>query len=145
MSCWLVARHYSPVPVICHISFTMWISFPFRYHISKISTPLPTTLRFLRTFHTSHKALNSRNIKFVDSCPEPTCSCAVMPVGLDIDYKRPLLNSMARYDEHILLSTGKSDWASRIEQDETIPLAKEIKEKIRPGGKFFDVGSIPTR
>jgi (2Fe-2S) ferredoxin len=38
-----------------------------------------------------------------------------MPSGLDIDHSTPIANNIASYHSHILVSTGQSDWTSRIE------------------------------
>ena len=55
---------------------------------------------------------------------------------------------------HVVIRTGRSDWASRIEDEkcsvvgdaqEGIPranLARSLKELVRPGGKYYNVGSI---
>ncbi|ETN36615.1 uncharacterized protein HMPREF1541_08893 [Cyphellophora europaea CBS 101466] len=44
-----------------------------------------------------------------------------MPSGLDIDHKTPITNNIAPYTSHLLVSTGQSDWASRIEDESTPP------------------------
>lgn len=38
-----------------------------------------------------------------------------MPSGLDIDHKTIISNNIAPYTSHVLISTGQSDWPSRIE------------------------------
>ncbi|KAF8539078.1 Sucrase/ferredoxin-like-domain-containing protein [Trichophaea hybrida] len=51
-------------------------------------------------------------------CPPPTCApCACNPTNLDIDRTTPLLGTMPRFQKHVVISTGKRDWASRIELD----------------------------
>lgn len=50
-------------------------------------------------------------------CPPPRCPCEPAPAGLDIDRTTPLSGTAANYHRHLLISTGKSDWASKIEFD----------------------------
>lgn len=59
------------------------------------------------------------------TCPAPRCPCEPVPVGLDIDRTTPLHGTMAKYHRHLLISTGKSDWASRIESE--AGLAAQVK------------------
>ena len=41
---------------------------------------------------------------------------------------------------HIVVHTGRDDWASRIEEDEEKPnIAKELKALLGPKGKFYEV------
>ena len=56
------------------------------------------------------------SVPILETCPAPTCECAEMP-KLDIDHTRNLNNSIAPYKKQILISTGKSNWTSRIEED----------------------------
>jgi hypothetical protein len=81
-------------------------------------------------------------------CPSPTCACAETPAGLDIDREKNLNGSMAPYARHVVISTGKSDWTSRIEDDgQGIPwgeFGRELKAMLRRGGKYSDVrGYVP--
>lgn len=77
------------------------------------------------------------------TCPSPMCACAETPVGLDIDRKRDLNGSMAPYKQQVVISTGKSDWTSRIEDDgQGTPwgdLARKLKAMLGRGGKYSDV------
>lgn len=79
----------------------------------------------------------------IATCPSPTCACAESPAGLDIDRKRDLNGSMAPYKQHVVISTGKSDWTSRIENDgQGTPwgdLARKLKAMLGRGGKYSDV------
>ncbi|RFU26694.1 hypothetical protein B7463_g9644, partial [Scytalidium lignicola] len=78
----------------------------------------------------------------VPTCPSPTCACAAtpeMPQGLEIDHKRPLNGTMAAYSEQVLICTGKDDWPSRIEEENSGDnLAADIKELLGKGGIYSD-------
>jgi len=82
-------------------------------------------------------------------CPEPTCQCAATPPDLDIDRKLPLNGSMAPYAQHVVVYTGKDDWASRIEDDDTPDspwgfLIRQLKTYLGRGGQYADVCSAPN-
>ncbi|PQE12115.1 hypothetical protein CJF31_00000275 [Rutstroemia sp. NJR-2017a BVV2] len=70
-------------------------------------------------------------------CPSPTCACAdspEMPEGLEIDHSKPLNGTMAAYAEQVLICTGKPDWPSRIEEENSGDnLAADIKELMGRG------------
>jgi len=90
------------------------------------STPFPTTSR----------------------CPSPTCACAETPAGLGIDHEKHLNGSMAPYAQHVIISTGRSDWTSRIENDgQGVPwgdFGRQLKAMLGRGGKYSDVrGYVP--
>ncbi|MCJ1390753.1 hypothetical protein MMC18_003614 [Xylographa bjoerkii] len=72
----------------------------------------------------------------IDVCPSPTCACAPTPTGLDIDHKLPLAGTKPPYAQHIVICTGREDWPSRIEDDEGLNLAKELKTLLGPKGQF---------
>ncbi|PGH10746.1 hypothetical protein AJ80_07396 [Polytolypa hystricis UAMH7299] len=76
------------------------------------------------------------------SCPEPTCPCAEMPKGLEIDHAQNLNGTMAGYAQQVLISTGQSDWRSRIEEDGVDErwgmLGRGLKGMVGRGGKFSD-------
>ncbi|KAF1810018.1 Sucraseferredoxin-like protein, partial [Eremomyces bilateralis CBS 781.70] len=72
------------------------------------------------------------------TCPPATCSCRPMPADLDIDHKTVMGNSVAPYSEHVLVSTGRSDWPSRIEDDESTPVVAALKGAFGRGGKYTD-------
>ncbi|KAH8821429.1 FMI1 protein [Xylogone sp. PMI_703] len=78
----------------------------------------------------------------IPTCPSPTCECAQtpeMPPGLEIDHKRPLNGTMAAYAEQVLICTGKDDWPSRIEEENSGDnLAADIKELLGKGGIYSD-------
>ena len=63
-----------------------------------------------------------------------------MPEGLEIDHTKNLNGSMAAYAEQVLICTGKDDWTSRIEEENSGDnLAADIKELIGRGGVYSDV------
>ncbi|KAJ4201810.1 hypothetical protein NW767_006348 [Fusarium falciforme] len=78
----------------------------------------------------------------VPTCPEPTCGCAdtpAMPEGLPLDREGPLKAAIAGYAEQVLVCTDKSDWPSRIEEDNSGDnLAADLKELFGRGGTYSD-------
>ncbi|KAL2677062.1 hypothetical protein Neosp_010829 [[Neocosmospora] mangrovei] len=78
----------------------------------------------------------------VATCPEPTCGCAdtpAMPEGLPLDREGPLKAAIAGYAEQVLVCTDKSDWPSRIEEDNSGDnLAADLKELFGRGGTYSD-------
>ncbi|KAH6611333.1 Vacuolar amino acid transporter 3, partial [Trichoderma cornu-damae] len=78
----------------------------------------------------------------VPTCPSPTCACAdtpAMPDGLEIDRLSPLEGVMAGYAEHVVVCTGRDDWESRIEEENSGDnLAADLKELFGRGGKYVD-------
>jgi hypothetical protein len=63
-----------------------------------------------------------------------------MPLASKIDHSRPLNGTMAAYSEHVLICTGKEDWPSRIEEENSGDnLAADIKELVGRGGVYSDV------
>lgn len=66
-----------------------------------------------------------------------------MPEGLPIDHNQPLNGTMAAYTKQVLISTGKSDWTSRIEEDGLNEgwgiFARKLKGLLGRGGKYADV------
>ncbi|CAZ82466.1 unnamed protein product [Tuber melanosporum] len=72
------------------------------------------------------------SLHITEKCP-PSCACSLesLPGGLDIDRVTSLKGTMANYYRHLLVCTGRSDWASKIELDVVEPgggLAGRIKE-----------------
>lgn len=53
---------------------------------------------------------------------------------------------MAPYTEQVLLCTGKDDWTSRIEDEESASgdFVRGLKGEIGRGGKGFDVCLFPV-
>ena len=79
----------------------------------------------------------------IPTCPSPSCNCAAMPAmpeGLPIDHTKSLNGTMAPYAEQVLICTGKDDWLSKIEDENSGDnLAADIKELMGRGGMFSDV------
>jgi len=67
-----------------------------------------------------------------------------MPTGLDIERDKPLDGTMAAYHEHVMISTGRTDWTSRIEEDPNLPFVKHLKDALGPKGKYANVSRILT-
>ncbi|KAK8034338.1 Sucraseferredoxin-like protein [Apiospora rasikravindrae] len=62
-----------------------------------------------------------------------------MPEGLPIDKTSPLNGVMASYAEQLLICTGKDDWPSRIEEENSGDnLAADLKELLGRGGLYSD-------
>jgi len=84
----------------------------------------------------------SSTVPFVDICPSPTCPCAETP-ELEIDRTKPLINTIPPHAKHVVVHTGRVDWAKRIEDDvETPNIARELKVLLGPKGPFYDVSII---
>lgn len=83
----------------------------------------------------------------VSSCPSPTCGCAATPTypdGLEIDRKSPLNGVISGYAEQVIICTGKDDWSSRIEDENSGDnLAADLKELFGRGGQYTDVCASP--
>jgi hypothetical protein len=82
-------------------------------------------------------------VSTIESCPAPTCQCRETPAGLDIEREQNINGSMPTYAEQVLISTGKDDWTSRIEDDEGGALVRQIKSFLGKDGKYSDVGETP--
>ncbi|ATY61944.1 mitochondrial translation optimization (Mto1) [Cordyceps militaris] len=78
----------------------------------------------------------------VPTCPAPTCECAEMPAmpeGFDIDHKSSMNGVISGYSEQVLICTGKEDWPSKIEEDNSGDnLAADLKELFGRGGTYSD-------
>lgn len=64
------------------------------------------------------------------SCADPCSSHSNYPSYLKIDYRSPLEGTVKPYVKHVLISTGKSDWSSYIE-DESNTLAAHLHRAIK--------------
>lgn len=62
-----------------------------------------------------------------------------MPPGLDIEREQNINGSMAAYAEQVLISTGHTNWKSRIEEDEDSVLVRQLKSFLTRSGKYSDV------
>lgn len=51
------------------------------------------------------------------ACPDPCHDHKQFPAYLKIDNTTPLLGSTKPYARHVLIATGKSDWASHIDEE----------------------------
>ncbi|KAF8248811.1 hypothetical protein K440DRAFT_599716 [Wilcoxina mikolae CBS 423.85] len=78
-------------------------------------------------------------------CPPPTSPpCACNPTNLDIDRTTPLLGTMPRYHKHVVVSTGKHDWYSRIEFDGGDGgLAGKLKSLLKKRGNVHSLSRGP--
>lgn len=90
----------------------------------------------------SHNKLSFSTVPITDVCPPPTCPCADTP-KLDIERKKPLIDTISPHAKHVVVHTGREDWAKRIEDDEEKPnIAKELKALLGPKGPFYDVSML---
>jgi hypothetical protein len=63
-----------------------------------------------------------------------------MPLGLEINRKDPLNGLIPNYNQHVLVCTGKDDWPSRIEDDNSGDnLVADLGELVGRGGVYSDV------
>lgn len=96
--------------------------------------------RLLSTFKTA----SGRVLPITKDIPTPVsqCNCDIhFPSGLKIDHDRPLINTVASYNRHIVIATGKNDWASKIENEEGVgEMARALKDMTKAKGEWFDVG-----
>ena len=62
-------------------------------------------------------------------------------MGLDIEREQNINGSMAAYAEQVLISTGRSDWPSRITEEEGPDgaLARQLSNNLLRGGKYMNV------
>jgi hypothetical protein len=79
------------------------------------------------------------HISTLDECPSPTCQCRETPEGLDIDRESKLNGTMPAYAEQVIISTGRTDWKSRIQEDQDSALVNQLAKFTGPKGKFSDV------
>lgn len=61
---------------------------------------------------------------------------------MEIERDVNLNGSMASYAEQVLISTGRNDWKSRIEEEEDAVLVRQLKKLLLRGGKYVDVRAI---
>ena len=119
-------------------------TFPSRL-ILKCPPNLIHTGRFWHARRSStFRTLSGRTLLIKRGIPTPpssNCGCDLQfPQGLEIDRSRPLTNTVSSYDQHVVIATGKNDWASRIENEEGIgDMARALKDMTKRTGKWFDV------
>lgn len=89
----------------------------------------------------THEQPTSATPRTIPTCPPPTLPHAPKPPDLDIDRKLPLLGSMPAHHGHVLIATGRTDWKSRVEDDEATEggVIKGLKEMLGPRGMFANV------
>ncbi|EEP78256.1 hypothetical protein UREG_03101 [Uncinocarpus reesii 1704] len=94
------------------------------------------------TYTTSRRIQIPPPFPITPTCPAPTCPCAEMPRGLEIDHEQDLNGTMAAYAQQVLIATGQSDWRSRIEEDGQDQgwgmLGSGLKKLVTRGGKYAD-------
>lgn len=61
-----------------------------------------------------------------------------MPEGLDIDREQSLNGLMAAYADQVLISTGKPDWTSKIEDESDAVFLRQMRKYLTRGGKYVD-------
>ncbi len=76
--------------------------------------------------------------------PCNTCTYqSQVPSDLEIDRVKPLSNTVPYHNQHIVISTGKSDWESRIENEsQGDNLARELKDMTKRASSQDDVCHI---
>ena len=89
------------------------------------------------------------SLPIIPTCPAPTCPCAATPTGLDIDHQNPMVKP--DYSRHVVIHTGRNDWASRIVDEPSsvfgdihpekprANLARSLKDLVGLGGKYYNV------
>ena len=82
---------------------------------------------------------DKHHIPTLDECPSPTCQCRETPEGLDIDRETKLNGTMPAYALQVIVSTGRTDWKSRIQDDEDSALVNQLAKFTGPKGKYSDV------
>ncbi|KIV86372.1 hypothetical protein PV11_01986 [Exophiala sideris] len=111
---------------------------PLRPSVRHLSRPLRSRGR------SSAASISTRPPPFsvVPSCPDPTCPCSAMPEGLDIDRKNVLNGTISPHAQHLVVSSGRSDWTSKIEDEKDTAVwgrfTAEIKGLLGRGGEFHD-------
>ncbi|KAK5703220.1 Altered inheritance of mitochondria protein 32 [Elasticomyces elasticus] len=83
-------------------------------------------------------------VPVIEQCPSPTCQCRESPAGLDIEREQNINGSMPMYAEQVLISTGRSDWPSKIDEDESedSALVKKLRDLMLRNGKYSDVWTL---
>lgn len=103
-----------------------------------------TAARYTRTTRPlSIKSNSPPPFPVIQTCPAPTCACASppeLPNDLQIDREAPLNGAIPSYAQHVLICSGKRDWAKRIEDDDDIGgVVGELGRLIGPKGDYSDV------
>lgn len=117
---------------------------PFSRHagMNKLAT------RSLASSALAKRSLPQPSFPVTATCPSPTCQCSPTPADLDIDRTKSLNGTMSPYAQHLIVSTGRKDWTSRIEDErDTAPWGRftaEMKQVLGRGSEFHDVCSRET-
>ncbi|KAL8982709.1 MAG: hypothetical protein Q9177_005191, partial [Variospora cf. flavescens] len=91
------------------------------------------------------KTTSGRNLTIIKDTPISTaqnCDCSIeFPQGLKIDRSRPLINTVAPYNQHMVIATDTSDWSSQIEKEDGFEgvMARKLKTMTGLKGEWFDV------
>lgn len=101
------------------------------------------------SLHSCRSYASSSQFATIQTCPSPTCACSPtpsLPDGVKIDRKVSLNGIMPSYAEQVVICTGKSDWKSKIEEEnDSDNLAQDLKELLGRGGKYSDVHSLAPK
>jgi len=100
--------------------------------------PDAKTAALLQTVPSSHELLTFDELRRLEkseedpclNCLDPCNSHANYPSYLKIDLKSPLEYTVKPYIKHVLISTGKGDWQTNIE-DESDSLAANLQKVIK--------------
>lgn len=117
---------------------------------ARIATRVPRTSLWASQYRSKSRATytvpiaqpqseDKHHIPTLDECPSPTCQCRETPEGLDIDRETKLNGTMPAYALQVIVSTGRTDWKSRIQDDEDSALVNQLAKLTGPKGKYFDV------
>lgn len=77
------------------------------------------------------------------ACPDPCNDHKAFPSYLKMDTETPLLGSTKPYSRHVLIATGKSDWASHID-DERGTVAAALLQHMDKVSKPFRIVTTNT-
>ena len=81
----------------------------------------------------------------IQSCPDPNCPCSSMPeIDQKIDHEKTLNGTMSAHSQHLIISTGRNDWHSRIEDEGENgtswgSVVGDLKRLLGRRGEFHDV------
>ncbi|GAB5587009.1 hypothetical protein Unana1_01909 [Umbelopsis nana] len=77
------------------------------------------------------------------ACPDPCHDHKSFPSYLKMDTETPLLGSTKPYSRHVLIATGKSDWASHIDEEKGT-VAAALLEHMDKVSKPFRIVTTNT-
>lgn len=153
----MMPRSLPPFQLQTNAPLTRHLSrIPTRNHSTPTSTPIPTpsrkphpSTRFPSTAPSppppspTTSPLSPPSLPITPLCQPPTCACALTPADLDIDREASLSGTVPAYTQHVLISTGREDWASRITDDDDAhaSLTGALKRELGVGERYHDVGA----